>query len=226
MADISKIHKPDLVHHIKQGISWLSESAEGENTATLSYAAFEFRFAVERLAIQYWMLLLERKPEEQDLHNIKSFKRVERCIYALAGHQKEIDSHFEFMRIVIESMNIKIPFHTPNIGVLSNYWHTCSELCHIAWPLTSSRAEVRKNAFTVLTEIGESLKTHTQSLGWPILKEPEFIALRDKFLVGEAAPDDVLAFVKNTGMWAHVEYPDGSPSEFVGDAIPPDKQTE
>ena len=223
MVDISKTHEPDLAHHIKQGIAWLSESAEGENTAALSYAAFEVRFAVERLAVHYWAALLERKPEEKDLRDIESFKRVERRIYELGGHQKEIDGHYEFTSIVLESMNIKIPFHTPKIGKLSKYWHECSELCHIAWPLSCSLKEVRESAFGVLTEISESLSLHAQSLGWPILKEPSFITLRDRFLAGKATAEDVLSHVKETGIWARAVYPDGRPPEFVGEAIPPNK---
>src|SRR5512135_1231363 len=99
MADLSTQHNLDLAHHVRQGVTWLSMSSEGENTAALSYAAFELRFAIERLGVHYWAALLNRKPEEQDLRDIESFKRVERRIYELAGHQKEIDDHFEFMRI-------------------------------------------------------------------------------------------------------------------------------
>ena len=55
----------------------MSASGAGENTAALSHAAFELRLAVERLAAHYWATLLDRKPEEQDLREIESFKRVE-----------------------------------------------------------------------------------------------------------------------------------------------------
>lgn len=119
MADVSTQHNPDLAHHVRQGIAWLSASAEGENTAALSYAAFELRFAIERLAVHYWRALLNRKPEEQDFRDIESFKRVERRIYALAGHQREIDAHFEFMRIVFGAMKIDAPLkvRSKEIGI-------------------------------------------------------------------------------------------------------------
>jgi len=58
MPDVSIQHHPDLMHHVRQGETWLSVSAEGENSAALSYAAFELRFAVERIAIHYWAALL------------------------------------------------------------------------------------------------------------------------------------------------------------------------
>jgi len=221
MFDAITKHQPELAHHIRQGVTWLSASAEGENTAALSYAAFELRFAVERLGIHYWATLLDRRLEERDLCDIKSFKQVERRIYELGGHQREIDGHFAFMRIILGAMKINVPFHTPKIGALSKYWHQCSELCHIAWPLSCGMPEVRKAAYSSLTEIAETLSEQVQSLGWPVLQEPAFSSLRSRFIAGEATAEDVLAYVQQTGLWARVEFTDGRASQFVGEAIPP-----
>ena len=221
MPDVSTHHQVDLAHHLRQGIAWLSTSAEGENTAALSYAAFELRFAVERLAVHYWAALLDRKIEEHDLSDIESFKRVERRIYELAGHQGEIDGHFAFMRIVLGAMKIDAPFHTPKIGTLSKHWHDCSVLCHIAWPLSSSDPELRKTSFAKLTEIAESLSAHIQSLGWPVLKDAAFTDLRNRFIAGQATAEDVLVHVQRTGIWAKVEFPEGKKPQFVGEAIAP-----
>ncbi len=220
MPDVGTHHQPELAHHVRQGVAWLSASGDGENTAALSYAAFELRFAVERLAIHYWAALLDRKPEEQDLRDIKSFKRVERRIYELAGHQGEIDGHFAFMRVVLGAMKIDGPFHTPQIGALSKYWHECSELCHIAWPLSCTVPEVRTTAFSALTEVAQMLSAHVQSLGWPVLKDAAFAELRNRFVAGEATADDVLAHVQRIGIWAQAEYTDGRAPQFVGEPVP------
>lgn len=221
MTKISTHHQPDLAHHVRQAESWLSASAKGDNTAALSYAAFELRFAVERLAIHYWATLLDRKPEKQDLRDIESFKQVERRIYELGGHQKEIDGHFSFMRIVYGAININMPFYTPQIGTLSKYWHKCSEFCHIAWPLSCEVPELRKNAFTELTKIAETLSAHIQGLGWPVLKNAEFAELRNQFIAGKVTIDDVLAYVQRVGLWARAEFTDGRRPLFVGDPLPP-----
>lgn len=220
MPDVSTHHQPDLAHHVRQGVAWLLVSAEGENTAALSYAAFELRFAVERLAIHYWATLLDRRVEKNDLSDIKSFKQVERRIYELGGHQREIDEHFSFMRIVLGAMKINAPFHTPKIGALSKYWHQCSELCHIAWPLSCAEPEVRKAAHSALTEIAEVIFDHVQSLGWPVLKDPTFTGLRNRFVAGEATAEDVLAHVQKTGLWARAEFADGRAPQFVGEPVP------
>lgn len=223
MPEVSMHHQPDLAHHVRQGVAWLSASADGENTAALSYAAFELRFAVERLAIHYWATLLDRKPEEQELRDIESFKRVERRIYDLGGHQQEIDGHFAFMRIVLDAMKINMQFDTPKIGALSKYWHDCSELCHIAWPLSCSVQEARKAAFAALTEIAKSLSAHVQSLGWPVLKDASFTELRNRFIAGKATKDEVLAHVERTGIWARIEFNDGRAPQFVGEPVPPNE---
>ena len=220
MPDVGIHHQPNLAHHVHQGVAWLSASGEGENTAALSYAAFELRFAVERLAVHYWATLLDHKPEEQDLREIESFKRVERRIYELAGHQREIDGHFAFMRVVFGAMKIDMPFHTPQIGALSKYWHECSELCHIAWPLSCTVPEVRTAAFSMLIEVAEALSAHVQSLGWPVLKDAAFAELRNRFIAGEATAEDVLAHVQRTGIWARAEYTDRRSPHFVGEPVP------
>jgi hypothetical protein len=220
MPDVGTHHQPELAHHVLQGVAWLSASGEGAHTAALSYAAFELRFAVERLAVHYWATLLDRKPEEQDLREIESFKRVERRIYELAGHQREIDGHFAFMRVVFGTMKIDATLHTPDIGALSKYWHECSELCHIAWPLSCAVPEVRTAAFSMLNGVAEALSAHVQSLGWPLLKDAAFAELRNRFIAGEASAEDVLAHVQRTGIWARVEYPDGRSPHFVGEPVP------
>jgi len=76
MPDVGIHHQPKLAHHVRQGVAWLSANGAGDNTAALSYAASELRTAVERLAVHFWATLLDRKPEEQDLREIESFKRV------------------------------------------------------------------------------------------------------------------------------------------------------
>ncbi|MBP5996964.1 MAG: hypothetical protein KA535_03350 [Azonexus sp.] len=223
MAEISLRHQNDLSHHITQGNAWLAASADGEETAALSYAAFELRLGIERLAVHYWTSLLNRKPEADDLNDIGSFKRIEKRIYELAGHQREIDGHFEFMRIVLGALRIDGSFLTPQIGKLSSYWHDCSELCHVGWPLACSAPEVRKAAFASLTEIVQALSAQVASMGWPVLHDAAFVDLRNRFIRGDASREDVLSYIQRTGLWARAEYPDGKAPHFVGEAVAPTK---
>ena len=225
MQEIRTKHQVALSHHVHQGDAWLAQSSEGENTAALSYAALEYRFATERLAIHYWGTLLNGKVEDKDLKDIKSFKRVETRIYELGGHQREINAHFEFMRIVLKELKVNVPFETPQIGMLSNAWHECSELCHVAWPLASMVPDLRQKAFTTLTAISKLLTAQIGSLGWPILHEKEFEKLKEAFVAGTAKREEIIAHLKKIGVWARAEFPDGSAS-FVGEPIPPSAQEE
>jgi hypothetical protein len=221
LPDVILRHNPELDHHLKQGLAWLSACAEGENTAALSYAAFEFRFAIERLALHYWIALLNRKVEEKDFRDITSFKRIEKRIYELAGNQLEINGHFEFMRIVLGALKLENSFQTPAIGKLSKLWHDCSEFCHIAWPLGCSDSKARKTAFNTLTQISESLSVQINSIGWPVIQDPSFVELRNQFIAGTISAREILAHIKKIGMWAKAEFTDGTPSKFVGEAVPP-----
>ncbi|MGZ8270770.1 MAG: hypothetical protein ACXW1T_06160 [Methylophilus sp.] len=222
MAEIATKHQNTLEHHVNQGKVWLAESVEGENTTSISYAAFEFRFGIERLAVHYWATLLGRQPKVEDMKDIESFKRIERRIYELAGHQKEIDGHFEFMRIITSALKINISFHTPQIVKLSSYWRDCSELCHIGWPLSSSAKEVRVAAFTSMSMVASALTEHVNSLGWPIIEDKTFATLRHRFIKGEATPEDILAQLRQTGLYATIEFPDDKPPQFIGEPIPPE----
>ena len=215
-------HTSDLTHHIQQGQAWLAASNCGENTAMLSYAALELRLAIERLAIHYWTGLLDRPLTDEDLRDFESFSRGQRRIFAEAGHQQLIDAHFAFMRIVLNVLNVETPLCTPNMGELARHWQISSNCCHIAWTLGCNSMEVRSAAFEDLSTISGTLSVLVGGLGWPVLKDAEFMALRDRFVAGQALSDDVHAELKRRGIWAQVEYPDGRPSHFVGDPLPPD----
>jgi len=220
-VQIATKHKPALIHHVDQAAAWLEESTNGSSTSALSYAALELRYAVERLAIHYWYALLGRPLRDGDLRDTSSFKVLEGKIYELAGHQQKIELHFAFMRIFMSELKIEIPLETPQIGQLSSAWHDCSEVCHVGWPLASDAEGLAEVTFARLREIERTLRKYVASLGWPVLSEPEMLSLRDRFLCGQASDDDIRAHMRKVGVWAKVDYPDGRPSHFIGQAIPP-----
>lgn len=132
MGDIKTTYESaDLGHHVRQGLAWLENSEGGRNTAALSYAAFDLRLGVERLAMQYWLDALGRNVVDNDVRTIWKFDRIEKAIYDLVGHQLEIDRTFEFMRVAMAALKIDAEMVTPRIGDLRTAWDNCSELCHI-----------------------------------------------------------------------------------------------
>jgi hypothetical protein len=202
-------------------MAWLEESAGSKNCAAISYAAVELRFAIERLAIHYWSALLNRDVEEHDLRDIRSFKSVERRIYELGGHQKEINGHFEFTRVVFAALQIDPPCETPKMGEIANRWHTCSEYCHIAWPLASVSPVVQSAAFADLTEVANFLLPYVESFGWPVLKDNALLDLRDGFVSGTVSTQDVLEHIKKIGLYAVEKPASGAAAKFLGTAVPP-----
>ena len=98
MIDLPGDRSLGLDHHIVLGSQWLEASDEGKKTTYLSYAAFEFRLAIERLAVHYWAELKGDDLKDEDIRDIQSFKRLEKKLFALAGNQLQIDRHYEFVR--------------------------------------------------------------------------------------------------------------------------------
>jgi aminoglycoside/choline kinase family phosphotransferase len=222
MAQIATKHNRALTHHVDQAVAWLEQSGEGSSTSALSYAALELRYGIERLAIHYWYALLGRPLKDGDLRDTASFKTLEGKIYELAGHQQKIEAHFQFMRVFMSELKIEVPLETPQIGQLSSAWHDCSEVCHVGWPLASDAPNVASITYARLGVIAGTLKKYVASLGWPVLSDPTIVSLRDKFVTGKASADDIRAHMRNVGVWAKVDYPDGKPSHFIGEAIPPE----
>ena len=219
--DIKATHESALNHHVRQGAAWLLASESGSKTAAISYSALEFRFAIERLAIHYWIQLIGRTPTGDDLEALGSFKALEKRIYDLAGHQLEINRHFDFIRIIFSAMSIERPLHTPNIGLLSRHWHLCSDLCHVRWPLSSAAEELRAEKYTHLCEVSATLEQNVKSLGWPVIKDASFNAIRDEYVAGRIDSSAVLAHLQSIGVWAAYKPPCESKLQFVGTAIPP-----
>jgi hypothetical protein len=220
---ISLSHQPDLMHHVRQAKAWLlSAAGAGENTAALSYAALELRFAVERLAVHYWAQLLGNKLGPKSMREIESFKGIEASIRKLAGHQRQVDRHFELIRLMMRELGIDTPLVTANIGQLKRFWQVCSEMCHIAFPLLCSVAEVREQAVKNLHEIAESMTTYAEAAGWPQLGDnAQFYELHRNYLSGKVEAELVLESLRKAGLWASYEEP-GKPPQFIGKAVPPE----
>lgn len=127
------------------------------------------------------------------------------------------------MRIVLGALKIEGSLHAHQLGKLSKYWHDCSELCHISWPLSCSALEVRQNAFISLQDVEQALPAHAESMGWPVIRDPAFSTLRDKFVSGHAKESEILLYFEKTGLWAQLIHPDGT-EHFVGEPITPTKK--
>jgi hypothetical protein len=111
----------------------------------------------------------------------------------------------------------------PNLGELSDWWHRCSELCHVSWTLISGDLDPasRRGIHDDLTAIATGLSSQVSKLvSWPRLVDSGVIDLRERHMRGEASDDDVRDYFRRVGLWGRIERAEGK-SEFFGDAVPP-----
>ncbi|MEW6713656.1 MAG: hypothetical protein AB1306_01000 [Nitrospirota bacterium] len=223
MPPLSSQRQTELDYHFKEGKAWLDSSNSGKNTTALSYAAFEFRLAIERIILQYWSGLAPGGAEELSFESIRSYKSIEKRIFQIAGHQKEINAKFEFARVLIQALKIPWEIPTPDIGKFSSYWHACSELCHIAWTLAATSQDLVSMAYNNLLEISDFLNKHLDGVTlWAKMEEMSFRKLQDDFVAGRVSSADVLDHLKKIGLYAVTET-EGNVRKFIGEAIPPSK---
>lgn len=221
MPPLSTRRQTELSYHFREGKAWLASSNSGKNTTALSYAAFEFRLAIERIILQYWSGIAPGGAEEITFESIRSYKSIEKRIFQIAGHQKEINAKFEFARLLIQALKIPWEIPTPDIRRFSSYWHECSEFCHIAWTLASSNAEIVSMAYNGLLTISDFLNKHMDGVVlWANMEDKSFRKLQDDFVAGHASAVDVLNHLKKIGFYAVMES-EGGGRKFIGEAIPP-----
>ncbi|MBN4048918.1 hypothetical protein JYU00_02030, partial [bacterium AH-315-N22] len=70
-------------YHFEEGKSWLANSKRGKQCTALSYAAFEFRLAIERIIFQYWYTINGNDINTENINDVRSFKRMQSKIYKL-----------------------------------------------------------------------------------------------------------------------------------------------
>jgi hypothetical protein len=207
----------EIGHHFAQGRHWLSSATSSLDTTAISYAAFEFRLEIERIGVEYFKAVNGGRIDEDDVRVIESFKRMENRIYHQDGHQAEIDKKLEFLDIFFGALEVPIKIARPNFGRLADFWHRCSNYCHITWTLAATREPEKMFPLVIadLKEVQTYLGAFTQeSLAWPGSLSPEFTDLRDRYTRGELTREQVLAEIQTQGIYISLEYPGQEPQVF------------
>lgn len=114
----------------------MAASSNGEHTTLLSYAAFELRLEIERVALE--LLARMQRLTAEDWNTLQSFGKMEARIYQLEGHQRHIDRKIELSNVMLEALQVDWRLQPINLGELRRAWHECSELCHITWSLIAA----------------------------------------------------------------------------------------
>ena len=228
MIPVSWNREKDLYYHFYEGKKWLIKSNEGTRSTALSYSAFEFRLALERIIFQYWYKLKEDNLVNKDIDDIKSFKTMQNKIYEISGHQKIINKRFEFARIPLEMLQIKKNLITPSFGKMHDFWMKCSELCHVSWTIIicNGNNAIMKEQYEMLLETSNFINESINGLvSWSKIVSQPLKAMEKDFLEGKINKEHVEEELRKSGLWSRVEFKDDPKrNQFLGVAIPPLEQ--
>lgn len=209
-------------YHLAEGEAWLAASSSGEHTTLLSYAAFELRLEIERVALE--LLARMQRLTAEDWNTLQSFGKMEARIYQLEGHQRQLDRKIELSNLMLEALQLHWRLQPINLGELRRAWHECSELCHITWSLiaaTPAAESARQGVFGGLLKVQATLRSIVdRGIAWPKLEDPSFVELQERFINEQATKSDILEWFASHGLWARTVTPDGT-ADFTEIAIPP-----
>ena len=227
MIPVSWNREKNIDYHFYEGKKWLAKSNEGTRSTALSYSAFEFRLALERIIFQYWYTLKEDDLVDKDIDDIRAFKTMQNKIYEITGHQKIINKRFEFSRIPLEMLKIRYQLVTPNFGKMHDFWSKCSELCHVSWTIITSNGndEIMKEQYKMLIETSHFIAESINGIvSWSKIISQPLKKMEKEFLEGKISKEYVQDELRKGGLWSKVDFKDNiRKSEFIGEAIPPSK---
>ena len=202
----------------------LAASNGGVNTTPLSYAAFELRLEIERIAVELLVRIQGGRLLPEDVRSLGTFRRLEDRIYELAGHQRFIDRKVDFINLMLAALQLEQRIQRIHVGDLKEAWHDCSRLCHVEWSLvvdSPMRAEVAGEAFGIISEIQRSVRSIVDAgVTWFKLADESFSDLQDRYINGQVDAEYVRTWFAERGLWSTITDPDGA-VRFVGVPIPP-----
>ena len=105
-------------YHCAEAELWLVASNSGVNTTPLSYAAFELRLEIERIAVELLLRLQGGRLLPEDVHSLGTFRRLEDRIYELAGHQRAIDRKVDFINLMLAALQLEQRVQRIHVGEL------------------------------------------------------------------------------------------------------------
>jgi hypothetical protein len=211
-------------YHCAEAELWLAASNGGVNTTPLSYAAFELRLEIERIAVELLLHIQGGKLLSEDVRSLGTFRRLEDRIYELAGHQRLIDRKVEFINLMLSALQLDRRMQRINVGELKEAWQDCSRLCHIEWSLvvdSPMSTAVAQEAFSIISKIQIRVRSIVdEGVSWFNIADASFADVQTRYVEGEIDADSVRSWFTEHGLWSTITGPDGV-AKFVGIPLPP-----
>lgn len=126
----------------------------------LSYSAFEFRSAIERIVVELLVLIKKGNVSPAELEQIQRFSGLRNFLLTSAGGKRTLYRALRFNRILTQIIGVPANLcpSVPDITVLEKYWTRLSEYCH-----------KQLSPYTTW----ESQGNHWIHIGYALLKEVE-----------------------------------------------------
>lgn len=203
------------LYHFAQGKQWLDIVRNKGENIPLSYCAFEFRIALERVAFELLIQIRGSAFDKTDKKSSKKLKNIHKRIHHLEGHQRKLDRKCDFLKILIETAGYEgFPLARVNLSILTRYWAFCSSYCHLQYDLISSwgdRVFIDK-CFKELCEIENFLEDIVirNVVLWPQwTNDPWINDLLNKYIEGKINDTELITELKKRGVWGRFISPDG-----------------
>lgn len=202
-------------YHFAQGKQWLDITRNTSDNIPLSYCAFEFRIALERVAFELLIQIRGSAFNETDKKASKKLKNIHTRIHNLEGHQRKLDRKYNFLKILIEIAGYAdFPLAKVNLSTLIKYWDRCSAYCHLQYDLTSSWGNqfFVDKCFEVLCEIEKFLEDIVlrNVILWPQWTNELWIKdLLNKYIDEKISDAELITELKTRGVWGTFTNRDG-----------------
>ena len=118
-------------YHILSARSWRQTGESKRLHTPLVYAAFEYRCAIERTAVELYATMRDDIEGADDMSKIGSFGALLSRIREIGGgNEKLLQRTLIFNRIVAEFAPLEKPLAMPSPSKLHDFWTKLSAYCH------------------------------------------------------------------------------------------------
>jgi hypothetical protein len=197
--DLGRIvhHERDLIsgYHLMMGRGWRIIGEQEKLHSPLAYSAFEFRCSIERVLIELFVLVKDKKVTRDDLKNLNSVSNVRKAIHRACGGKKEFERTQIFNRLYSQGGNSppEIWISRIDVELLERNWSLLSEYCHRqlepykTWK--SMGNQWLNDGYKLLNEVEGYLWSILVSshIGWvqPSTMQPEMLEALKDFVSGK-----------------------------------------
>ncbi len=176
------------------GRGWRIIGEQDRLHSPLAYSAFEYRCSIERIMIELFVLVRDKKISKTDLRTMNSISNVRKAIYQTFGEKKQFERTQIFNRLYSQGNNSppEIWIAIVDIELLEKYWSKLSEYCHRqlkpheTWESMGNQWLI--NGYKLLNEVETYLWSInvTSHVGWvqPSTMQPEMREALKEFVSG------------------------------------------